>query len=127
MTTGMSTKSCSRVSVLILPEGQEVPVRWENTALTVIDHPAPWRVRLLNCIAHLDDLATRPLSEPAPPEYTRLRERPTTTHLRLEPLSAGAFHLSDYVRYIQEVLATQICLVSVGPEREQAIRLKHII
>ncbi len=33
-------------------------------------------------------LATRPLSEPAPPEYTRLRERPTTTHLRLEPLSA---------------------------------------
>jgi probable phosphoglycerate mutase len=48
---------------LILPHGQEVPVRWENTALTVIDHPAPWRVRLLNCIAHLDDLATRPLSD----------------------------------------------------------------
>jgi len=46
---------------LILPDGQEVPVRWENTALTVIDHPAPWRVRLLNCIAHLDDPATRPL------------------------------------------------------------------
>jgi len=48
---------------LILPDGQEVPVRWENTALTVIDHPAPWRVRLLNCIAHLDDPATRPLSD----------------------------------------------------------------
>jgi probable phosphoglycerate mutase len=48
---------------LILPEGQEVPVRWENTALTVVDHPAPWRVRLLNCIAHLDDPATRPLSD----------------------------------------------------------------
>lgn len=47
---------------LILPEGQEVPARWENTALTVIDHPAPWRVRLLNCVAHLDDPATRPLS-----------------------------------------------------------------
>ena len=46
---------------LILPDGQEVPVRWENTALTVIDHPAPRRVRLLNCTAHLDDPATRPL------------------------------------------------------------------
>ena len=33
-------------------------------------------------------LATRPLSEPVPHEYTRLRERPTTTHLRLEPLPA---------------------------------------
>jgi probable phosphoglycerate mutase len=48
---------------LILPEGETVPERWENTALTVIDHPAPWRVRLLNCIAHLDDLATRPPAE----------------------------------------------------------------
>ena len=48
---------------LILPEGQEVPVRWENTSLTVVDHPAPWRVRLLNCIAHLDDPSTRTLSD----------------------------------------------------------------
>jgi broad specificity phosphatase PhoE len=48
---------------LILPEGEAVPERWENTALTVIDHPAPWRVRLLNCIAHLDDLATRSPAE----------------------------------------------------------------
>ncbi len=56
---------CRRMAArhLILPEGQEVPVRWENTALTIIDHPAPWRVRLLNCIAHLDDLATRPTPE----------------------------------------------------------------
>jgi broad specificity phosphatase PhoE len=45
---------------LILPEGEEVPARWENTAVTVIDHPPPWRVRLLNSIAHLDDPATRP-------------------------------------------------------------------
>jgi probable phosphoglycerate mutase len=48
---------------LILPEGHEVPVRWENTALTVVDHPAPWRVRLLNCIVHLDDPATRTLPD----------------------------------------------------------------
>ena len=45
---------------LILPEGEEVPARWENTAVTVIDHPPPWRVRLLNSIAHLDDPAARP-------------------------------------------------------------------
>jgi probable phosphoglycerate mutase len=40
---------------LILPAGQDVPERWENTSLTIADPPAPWRVRLLNCIAHLDD------------------------------------------------------------------------
>jgi probable phosphoglycerate mutase len=48
---------------LLLSDGLEVPVRWENTALTIIDPAAPWRVRLLNCIAHLDDPATRPLSD----------------------------------------------------------------
>jgi adenylosuccinate synthase len=32
-----------------------------------------------------------------------------------------------YVRYIQEKLATPICIVSVGPEREQAISLKGVI
>ena len=48
---------------LILQEGQDVPERWENTGLTIIDHPAPWRVRLLNCIAHLDDAVTRPSSD----------------------------------------------------------------
>ena len=48
---------------LLLSDGLEVPVRWENTALTIIDRAAPWRVRLLNCIAHLDDPATRPLSD----------------------------------------------------------------
>jgi len=45
---------------LILPQGEEVPVRWENTGLTVIDHPSPWRVQLLNSIAHLDDPTVRP-------------------------------------------------------------------
>lgn len=47
---------------LILAEGADVPERWENTALTIIDHPAPWRVRLLNCVAHLDDATAQPLS-----------------------------------------------------------------
>jgi broad specificity phosphatase PhoE len=47
---------------LILPDGEEVPERWENTALTIIEHPAPWRVRLLNCVTHLDDASAQPLS-----------------------------------------------------------------
>jgi 2,3-bisphosphoglycerate-dependent phosphoglycerate mutase len=50
---------------LILPEGQDIPVRWENAALTLVDYPAPWRVRLLNSIAHLNGPATRPLSDSA--------------------------------------------------------------
>jgi probable phosphoglycerate mutase len=48
---------------LILPDGAAVPTRWENASLTIVDSPAPWRVRLLNCIAHLDDHDTRPLIE----------------------------------------------------------------
>jgi broad specificity phosphatase PhoE len=48
---------------LILPDGQAAPERWENTALTIIDYPAPWRVRLLNSISHLDDPASRPSAE----------------------------------------------------------------
>ena len=63
---------------LSLPDGAEVPERWENTAVTILDRPAAgadqpaagvdqsaatWRVRLLNCIAHLDDLAARPPAE----------------------------------------------------------------
>jgi broad specificity phosphatase PhoE len=45
---------------LILPDGEAVPVRWENTSLTIVDCPAPWRVRLLNCIAHLGDVDAVP-------------------------------------------------------------------
>ena len=41
---------------LSLPAGEAVPERWENTALTIVESPAPWRVRLLNCIAHLEGL-----------------------------------------------------------------------
>ena len=41
--------------------------RWENAAVTILDQSAAgaatWRVRLLNCIAHLDDLAARPPAE----------------------------------------------------------------
>jgi probable phosphoglycerate mutase len=53
---------------LVMPEGAAVPLRWENTSLTIAEGPAPWRVRLLNCIAHLDGLdGGEPLAaEPAP-------------------------------------------------------------
>ena len=43
---------------LILSDGVTAPERWENTSLTIVEHPAPWRVLLLNCIAHLDGLDT---------------------------------------------------------------------
>jgi broad specificity phosphatase PhoE len=48
---------------LILPDGEVAPERWGNTSLTIVDWPAPWRVRLLNCIAHLDGLDTAPLAD----------------------------------------------------------------
>ena len=35
-------------------------------SLTVIEPPAPWRVGLLNCIAHLDDLDAVALADSGP-------------------------------------------------------------
>lgn len=43
---------------------------------------------------------------------------------KFEELPAQA---QAYVRYIEDVLQTPVCIVSVGPEREQAIRLKGVI
>jgi probable phosphoglycerate mutase len=48
---------------LIVPDGETVPERWGNTSLTIVDCPAPWRVRLLNCVAHLEDLDAAPVTE----------------------------------------------------------------
>jgi 2,3-bisphosphoglycerate-dependent phosphoglycerate mutase len=48
---------------LILADGEGAPERWENTSLTIVDWPAPWRVRLLNCVAHLDDLDAAPRAD----------------------------------------------------------------
>jgi broad specificity phosphatase PhoE len=45
---------------LILPQGESAPERWENTSLTIVDWPAPWRVRLLNCAAHLAGMEAAP-------------------------------------------------------------------
>jgi probable phosphoglycerate mutase len=45
---------------LILAEGESAPERWENTSLTIVDWPAPWRVRLLNCAAHLEGMDAAP-------------------------------------------------------------------
>jgi len=45
---------------LVLADGERAPERWDNTSLTIVDWPAPSRVRLLNCIAHLDGLERPP-------------------------------------------------------------------
>ena len=45
-----------------LPEGAVVPERWENASVTIVECAAPWRVTLLNCVAHLDDLEATPAS-----------------------------------------------------------------
>jgi broad specificity phosphatase PhoE len=51
---------------LVMRDGDRVPERWENTSVTIIECPAPWRVRLLNCVAHLDDLEAAPLADAGP-------------------------------------------------------------
>jgi broad specificity phosphatase PhoE len=51
---------------LILPPGASPPERWENTALTIVEGPAPWRVQRLNCVAHLDGLDAAPASGSGP-------------------------------------------------------------
>ena len=47
---------------LELPAGAVVPERWENTSVTIVECPAPWRVTLLNCVAHLEDPDAAPAS-----------------------------------------------------------------
>ena len=56
VTHGLVCKSLA-ARHLALPDGEGVPERWENTSVTIVDARAPWRVSLLNCCAHLDDLA----------------------------------------------------------------------
>lgn len=41
---------------LLLPDHCEAPQRWENTGVTIVEGPDPWRVSLMNCVAHLDGL-----------------------------------------------------------------------
>ena len=62
----------------------------------------------------------------AEPVYQELPgwRRDTSGVRRFEDLPAQA---QSYVRFIEGVLHTPICLVSVGPERDQAISLKRII
>lgn len=38
---------------LVLPDGEVSPTAWNNTSVTIIERPAPWRARLLNCASHL--------------------------------------------------------------------------
>jgi 2,3-bisphosphoglycerate-dependent phosphoglycerate mutase len=53
VTHGLVCRSLAARHV-VLPEGTIAPDRWENTSVTIVDGPTPWRVRLLNCVAHLD-------------------------------------------------------------------------
>lgn len=51
---------------LRLEDGLAAPERWDNTSLTIVDGHAPWRVSLLNCVAHLADPGTAPARDAAP-------------------------------------------------------------
>jgi probable phosphoglycerate mutase len=48
---------------LVLADGTVAPERWWNASLTIVDCRAPWRVGLLNCVRHLEDLDAAPLAE----------------------------------------------------------------
>jgi broad specificity phosphatase PhoE len=43
----------NHLSLESLPSNSEVPMRFGNTAVTVVDAAPPWIVRRLNCTAHL--------------------------------------------------------------------------
>ena len=62
----------------------------------------------------------------AEPVYEELPgwQQPTAGIRSFEDLPA---HARSYVRFIEDILRVPICLVSVGPEREQAISLERII
>jgi probable phosphoglycerate mutase len=52
VTHGLVCRALAERHLLLAP-GQTAPERWENTSVTVAEGRAPWRVRLLNCVAHL--------------------------------------------------------------------------
>jgi probable phosphoglycerate mutase len=52
VTHGLVCRSIAARHV-VLADGILVPEKWENTSVTIVDAQAPWRVSLLNCIAHL--------------------------------------------------------------------------
>jgi len=70
--------------------------------------------------------ASGALMAQAQPVYEELPgwHRDTSGCRRFEDLPAEA---QAYVRYIQDKLGTPVCLISVGPEREQAISLKGVM
>jgi broad specificity phosphatase PhoE len=53
---------CRSIAVrhVALADGMLVPEKWENTSVTIVDAQAPWRVSVLNCVAHLEDPELRP-------------------------------------------------------------------
>ena len=59
VTHGLVCRSVASRHV-VLPAGATAPERWENTSVTIVDGPVPWRVRLLNCALHLDGLDAAP-------------------------------------------------------------------
>ena len=54
ITHGLVCRSLAERRLEIPEESGNVPERWGNTALTVIESVRPWRVQLLGCTAHLD-------------------------------------------------------------------------
>jgi probable phosphoglycerate mutase len=60
---------------LTLLDGESVPLRWENTSVTIVECPSPWRVRLLNCVAHLV-FDGGPEMAPKPPDVRRAPAEP---------------------------------------------------
>jgi probable phosphoglycerate mutase len=62
VTHGLVCRSLAQRHLVLAP-GEIAPLKWENTSLTVCEGPAPWRVGLLNCVAHLDDLDAAPLAD----------------------------------------------------------------
>jgi broad specificity phosphatase PhoE len=43
-----------------LADGMLVPEKWENTSVTIVDAQTPWRVSVLNDIAHLASAELKP-------------------------------------------------------------------
>ena len=99
------------------------------TRLDVLDRLPTIRV----CTAYqIDDSTTESMPAGsavlarAKPVYQDLPgwQQDTSGARRFDDLPSQA---RDYVQYIQELLATPICLVSVGPERGQAITIQPLI
>ncbi len=64
VTHGLVCQALVERHMVVGADAADAPRRWGNTSVTIAEAGEPWRVRLLNCTAHLGALEGAPVGAP---------------------------------------------------------------